>query len=88
MKNVINTIINGIEFMVNRVVDGINNMINALNRLSFDIPDWVPQLGGKFWIFYSYNSNCKYTSPCQWWYYDRIYISQYWRSRKGSSVAT
>ena len=47
MKNVINTIINGIEFMVNRVVDGINNMINALNRLSFDIPDWVPQLGGK-----------------------------------------
>lgn len=39
--------VNGIEFMVNRVVDGINNMINALNRLSFDIPDWVPQLGGK-----------------------------------------
>ena len=51
MKNVINTIINGIEFMVNRVVDGINNMINALNRLSFDIPDWVPQLGGKSFGF-------------------------------------
>ena len=51
MKNVINTIINGIEFMVNRVVDGINNMINALNRLSFDFPDWVPQLGGKSFGF-------------------------------------
>lgn len=33
--------------MVNGVIKGLNFMINALNKLSFDVPDWVPVIGGK-----------------------------------------
>lgn len=47
LKGTINSIISGIETMVNAVVRGINKMISSLNSLSFDIPDWVPEFGGK-----------------------------------------
>ena len=33
--------------MANGVIRALNGMINAMNKLSFDIPDWVPGLGGK-----------------------------------------
>ena len=33
--------------MANAVINGFNSMINALNSLSFDVPDWVPEIGGK-----------------------------------------
>ena len=33
--------------MVNGVIGGINKMTGALNKLSFDVPDWVPLIGGK-----------------------------------------
>lgn len=51
IKGVINSIIGGIEGMANAVVNGINTVIGALNNLSFDIPDWVPELGGKTFGF-------------------------------------
>lgn len=47
IKGIINSILGGIEKMANGVIGGINSMINALNKLKFDIPDWVPGLGGK-----------------------------------------
>ena len=47
IKGVINSIIGGIESMANAVIRGINSMIRALNNLSFDVPDWVPEIGGK-----------------------------------------
>lgn len=47
LKRTINSIIGGVEKMANGVINGINAMIKALNKLSFDIPDWVPVLGGK-----------------------------------------
>ncbi len=47
IKGVINSILGGIENMANGVIKGINFVIKALNNLSFDIPDWVPGLGGK-----------------------------------------
>ena len=46
IKGVINSILGGIEGMANGVINGINTIIRALNRLSFDIPDWVPVFGG------------------------------------------
>lgn len=46
IKGAINNIISGVERMANGVIKGINSMINALNRLSFSIPDWVPEIGG------------------------------------------
>ena len=47
IKEVVNSILSGIETMANGVVSGINTMISALNNISFDIPWWVPVLGGK-----------------------------------------
>lgn len=47
IKGVINSILGGVERMANGVINGINGMIRALNNLSFDVPDWVPGLGGK-----------------------------------------
>ena len=46
IKGIINNIIGGIETMANGVVRGINAVIGAINRLSFRIPDWVPEYGG------------------------------------------
>lgn len=50
-KSPINAIIVLVESLVNGVIVGINSMIRALNRISFDIPDWVPALGGKSFGF-------------------------------------
>lgn len=46
IKGVINSILGGIEGMVNGVINGINFCTKALNHLSFDVPDWVPGIGG------------------------------------------
>lgn len=46
IKGVINSILGGIESMVNGIVRGINGATSALNKLSFDVPDWVPGIGG------------------------------------------
>lgn len=47
MKSIINTILGGVESMVNGVINALNKMISALNNLSFDIPDWIPGIGGE-----------------------------------------
>lgn len=47
IKGVINSILGGIEKMANGVINGLNGMIRAMNSLSFDVPDWVPGIGGK-----------------------------------------
>lgn len=51
IKGVINSILGGIEGMANGVVRGVNKVIGALNNLSFEIPDWIPGLGGKTFGF-------------------------------------
>lgn len=47
ISGIINTILGGIEYLVNGVIGGLNSMINAMNSLSFDVPDWVPEIGGQ-----------------------------------------
>ena len=47
VKQPINAIIGFFENMANAVVEAINAVISAINKLSFDVPDWVPELGGK-----------------------------------------
>ena len=44
---IINGLIGGFEGFVNIFVKGINLIIDGLNKISFDIPDWVPLIGGK-----------------------------------------
>lgn len=47
VKTPINVIIGLINGLIDGVCSGINTVIKALNNLSFDVPDWVPVLGGK-----------------------------------------
>jgi len=51
IKNVFITIIDFItglfEGVVNTLLTGINFLIGALNKISFKIPDWIPEFGGK-----------------------------------------
>lgn len=42
-----NGIITVLETAINIVVKGINWMLSKINTLSFDVPDWVPEIGGK-----------------------------------------
>ncbi len=51
VKTPINLIIDLINGLVGGVVSGLNLVIRALNKISFDIPDWVPVLGGKTFGF-------------------------------------
>lgn len=51
IKAPINAIIGFINGLISGVVSGINGMIGALNLLSFDVPDWVPGIGGKTFGF-------------------------------------
>jgi len=46
IKNPINAIIGFINKLTSGVVEGINGMTSALNSVSFDVPDWVPGIGG------------------------------------------
>lgn len=43
---IIDAMVGGIKWAVNAVIDGINVMISGLNSLKFDVPDWVPLIGG------------------------------------------
>lgn len=47
IKKPINSIIGYIEIAVNSVIKGVNTIIKAINSLSFDVPDWVPGIGGQ-----------------------------------------
>lgn len=51
IKTPINGVIGFINGLVGGVVNGINGMIKAMNKLSFDVPDWVPGIGGKTFGF-------------------------------------
>jgi len=47
IKSYINYIISGIEKMANGIISGVNFIIKCMNNLNFDIPDWIPSIGGK-----------------------------------------
>ncbi len=50
-KDVMNGLIAGFEAGINGIIGMFENMINwvvnGLNKISFDVPDWVPEIGGK-----------------------------------------
>jgi phage-related protein len=48
---IINGLIAGFEGFVNGAIRGVNRVIDAINSLSFTIPDWVPEVGGKSFGF-------------------------------------
>lgn len=46
IRGVINSILGGIESMANGVISGFNAMATSINAMSFQVPDWVPGIGG------------------------------------------
>lgn len=40
-KRLVNTIVESVEKMVNRVIRGVNFIIKALNKIHFKMPDWL-----------------------------------------------
>ena len=46
-KGIWNNIVAIIEAAINFIIGGINLLISALNTIHFEIPDWVPIIGGK-----------------------------------------
>lgn len=36
-----------IRGVINKIINGLNAMIGGINKISFDVPDWVPGIGGK-----------------------------------------
>ncbi len=47
ITNFINNWITKFENFFNAITRGINDLVDKFNELSFDIPDWVPEIGGK-----------------------------------------
>ena len=39
------------KYPLNLIIGGINALIDGANKIKFDVPDWVPGLGGKTWGF-------------------------------------
>lgn len=46
LKGIINGILGIVESLANGVIKGMNIVIGSFNGLHFDIPDWVPGIGG------------------------------------------
>lgn len=51
IKVPINLILGIINAMIDAVESAINYVIKALNKLSFDVPDWIPGIGGETFGF-------------------------------------
>ena len=51
VKGAVNSLIGLINGMISSIVGGLNSVIWSMNNLHFDIPDWVPGLGGKSFGF-------------------------------------
>lgn len=50
-KNMVNGVIGFINTMLSSLGSGINFVVDAMNKLSFDVPDWVPSIGGSSFGF-------------------------------------
>lgn len=49
--NIWNGIADGIKGVINSLIGALNGFINGINKISFDVPTWVPGIGGKKWGF-------------------------------------
>lgn len=51
IKNIFTGVGNFMKGIVNIFIDAMNLIIRGLNKLSIDVPKWVPKYGGKKWGF-------------------------------------
>ena len=45
----LNPILKAMETFINAIISGLNWMIKQINKISVDIPSWVPGIGGQTW---------------------------------------
>ena len=50
-KNIWKSMENIVKTPINFIITAINTMINGINKLSFEVPDWVPGIGGETFGF-------------------------------------
>lgn len=48
---VFDTLVGVVKFPLNLIITAVNAMIEGLNKLKIDVPDWVPVMGGKSFGF-------------------------------------
>ena len=46
-KKALNGLLKMFNALLSNMISGLNSLINSLNKVKFDIPDWVPNIGGK-----------------------------------------
>ena len=46
-KSPINAVIGAFNGLISGLEKGLNNVIDMLNEIEFDVPDWIPGIGGK-----------------------------------------
>lgn len=46
-KGVFDKLASVVKAPVNLIIKGLNTLIDGVNKISFDVPDWVPVIGGK-----------------------------------------
>ena len=46
VRGAVNSIIGFVNGMIRAAVDGVNTVIRLLNSISFEVPGWVPEIGG------------------------------------------
>lgn len=51
VKDMANAIIGSVNGMLQGVTKGVNSIAQAMNKLSFTLPDWLPGIGGKGILF-------------------------------------
>lgn len=47
VKTPLNLILDVVEGFINKIIAGFNSLKKIINKFSFDVPDWVPGIGGK-----------------------------------------
>jgi hypothetical protein len=47
LKNVFGGLKDILLSPINAMISGINSLIRGVNKIKFDVPDWVPGIGGK-----------------------------------------
>lgn len=50
-KGVFDSLWGIVKAPLNLIIQGINALIRGANKISFDVPDWVPGIGGQKWGF-------------------------------------
>lgn len=49
VSGALNTVLTIVGSVINLIIRGLNWLIEKINSISFDLPDWVPGVGGKSW---------------------------------------